>query len=270
MLVVAALVAWFRRRQFLDRPRGRLLLLIALPLWLVFTGFSLFRSTLPHWTGPAYLTLILLAATHQAWREARSGEEAVARPIPWAIKAPVALVAVLLLLVTGLITSAPTSFGRAEPETRLGEGDPTMDMYGWRQIRAGFTEVADRDRESGRMAPDAPLLSYRWFPAAHVDYYVATPLGRDLLAAGTLNAVHKYYWINDLRGGLRPGEDAYYVAVSNWYEDPEVAFGHLFEQIEAAPDTIRVRRRGAPVRNALVYRLRGYNGGPLVPDVPAP
>ncbi len=278
-LVAAALIAWFRRRPFVDPARGRLLLLIALPLWLVFTGFSLFRSTLPHWTGPAYLTLILMAATHWAWRErvglssdGEAGERgAVVHadvPVPWQVKAPAALLAVLLAVVLGLVTSAPASFGRSEPAARFGEGDPTMDMYGWRQVRAGFAEVAARDQESGHMDPDAPLMSYRWFPAAHLDFYVATPLGRRLLAAGTLNSVHKYFWINERRGGLRPGDDAYYVAVSNWYEDPEVAFGHLFEEIEGVPDTIRVRRMGVPVRNAFVYRLRGYTGQPLVPDIP--
>ncbi len=284
-LVVAALIAWFRRRPFVDLDRGRLLLLIALPLWLVFTGFSLFRSTLPHWTGPAYLTLILMAATHQSWRvstgvdagrvDQAGGDRGSGPgvgglhdlPVPWRIRAPVVLVAVLLAVVVGLVTSAPASFGRSEPPTRLGEGDPTMDMYGWRQVRAGFAEVAARDRESGRMATDAPLLSYRWFPAAHLDYYVATPLGRRLLAAGTLEAVHKYFWINQQRGGIRPGDDAYYVAVSNWYEDPQTVFGHLFEEIEAVPDTIPVRRGGVAVRNAFVYRLRRYNGQPLVPDV---
>ena len=35
------------------------------------------------------------------------------------------------------------------------------------------------------------------------------------------------------------------------------------------PDTIRVEREGAHVKNAFVYRLRGYNGEPLVTGVPA-
>ena len=75
--------------------------------------------------------------------------------------------------------------------------------------------------------------------------------------------MHKYWWINQRRPPLEVGDDAYYVAVSNWYSDPEESFGRLFESIEP-PDTIRVEREGAHVKNAFVYRLRGYNGEPLV------
>ena len=49
---------------------------------------------------------------------------------------------------------------------------------------------------------------------------------------------------------------------------PEDSFGRLFESIEP-PDTIRVEREGAHVKNAFVYRLRGYNGQPLVTGVPS-
>jgi 4-amino-4-deoxy-L-arabinose transferase-like glycosyltransferase len=185
LLIAAAVLAIVRGARVVDRPHLRILLLNALPLWAVFTGFSLFRSTLPHWTGPSYLPLILLAGVY------------------WA----------------------------------------------------------------GRMSSDAAIMSYRWFPAAHLDYYVATPLGRRLLVAGSLDAVHKYWWINQRREPLRAGDDAYYVAVSNWYSDPEDRFGRLFESIEPA-DTIRVWRAGAHVKNAFVYRLRGYNGASLVTGVP--
>jgi len=136
------------------------------------------------------------------------------------------------------------------------------------QVRAGIATILEHDVSTGRMSTDAPLMSFRWFPAAHLDYYVATPLGRRLLAAGPLNAVHKYWWINRRRAPLEVGDDAYYVAVSNWYSDPEESFGRLFESIEP-PDTIRVEREGAHVKNAFVYRLRGYNGEPLVTGVPS-
>ena len=143
-----------------------------------------------------------------------------------------------------------------------------MDMFGMDQVREGVASILARDTETGRMSVDAPLMSYRWFPAAHLDYYVATPLGRRLLVAGPLGAAHKYWWINQRREPLEVGDDAYYVAVSNWYAEPEASFGRLFDSIEPA-DTIRVEREGAHVKNAFVYRLRGYNGEPLVTGLPA-
>jgi hypothetical protein len=143
-----------------------------------------------------------------------------------------------------------------------------MDIFGMDQVRGGVEKILARDVSSGSMAAEAPLMSFRWFPAAHLDYYVATPLGRRLLAAGPLDAVHKYWWINQRREPLAVGDDAYYVAVSNWYSDPQESFGRLFASIEP-PDTIRVEREGAHVKNAFVYRLRDYNGEPLVTGVPA-
>jgi hypothetical protein len=266
LLVAAAVLAVMRGTQVVERAHLRILLLNALPLWALFTGFSLFRSTLPHWTGPAYLPMILLAGAY--WARRFGSEKRGFAAVPWRLNASMPLLVVMLAAATVAIQFIPRGFGREEPETRRGERDPTMDMFGMDQIRDGVEEILVRDVESGHMSAGAPLMSYRWFPAAHLDYYVAAPLGRRLLAAGPLDAVHKYWWINQRREPLQAGDDAYYVAVSNWYADPEDAFGHLFAAIEP-PDTIRVERRGAHVKNAFVYRLRDYNGERLVTGVPA-
>ena len=52
---------------------------------------------------------------------------------------------------------------------------------------------------SGRCSPDVVSGGFR---RRIIDYYVATPLGRRLLAAGPLGAVHKYWWINQRREPL--------------------------------------------------------------------
>jgi hypothetical protein len=267
VLIAMAVFAVARGARIVERTHLRILVLNALPLWLVFTSFSLFRSTLPHWTGPAYLPLIALAGVYWANRCEAAGKQGFAA-VPFRLNASMVLLVIMLAAATVAIRFVPQGFGREEPETRRGERDPTMDMFGMEQIRWGVERVLVDDVDSGNMAADAPLMSYRWFPAAHLDYYVATPLGRRLLAAGSLDAVHKYWWINQRREPLEVGDDAYYVAVSNWYADPERAFGRLFESIEP-PDTIRVEREGAHVKNAFVYRMRGYNGEPLVTGVPA-
>ena len=267
LLIATAVFAVARGARVVDRADLRILLLNALPLWIVFTGFSLFRSTLPHWTGPAYLPLIALSGVYWAGRFGGPEKQGFAA-VPWRLNASLPLLVVMLAAVTIAIQFIPQGYGREEPETRRGEGDPTMDMFGMDQVRAGVEEILERDVREDRIAEDAPIMSYRWFPAAHLDYYVATPLGRRLLAAGSLDAVHKYWWINRRREPLEVGDDAYYVAVSNWYSDAEESFGRLFDSIES-PDTIRVEREGAHVKNAFVYRLRGYNGAPLVTGVPA-
>ena len=266
VLVAVAMFAVARGARIVERADLRILLLTALPLWFVFTGFSLFRSTLPHWTGPAYLSLIALAGVYWAGRFGSSEKRGFAA-VPWRLNASMILLVVMLAAVTVASQFIPQGYGMKEPETRRGQRDPTMDIFGMDQVRAGVEEILAHDVETGLMSAEAPLMSFRWFPAAHLDYYVATPLGRRLLVAGPLGAVHKYWWINRHREPLALGDDAYYVAVSNWYSDPEESFGRLFESIEP-PDTIRVEREGAHVKNAFVYRLRGYNGEPLVTGLP--
>ena len=58
VIILAALIALIRKKEFLDNTQVRLLLWTSLPLVLVIITFSLFRSTLPHWTGPGYLGFI--------------------------------------------------------------------------------------------------------------------------------------------------------------------------------------------------------------------
>ena len=64
MLIITALIAWTRRKRFMNTDYFRLLMWICMPLTLVFLGFSLFRQTLPHWSGPAYSGFILIAAAY--------------------------------------------------------------------------------------------------------------------------------------------------------------------------------------------------------------
>jgi len=66
LLIIVALVALVKKKKFLETRYTTILLLTAFPLILTFLFFSLFRRTLPHWSGPAYLSLILLAAAFLA------------------------------------------------------------------------------------------------------------------------------------------------------------------------------------------------------------
>jgi hypothetical protein len=53
LLIATAVLAVARGSQVVDRADLRILLTNGLPLWIVFTGFSLFRSTLPRARVPA-------------------------------------------------------------------------------------------------------------------------------------------------------------------------------------------------------------------------
>jgi len=254
VLIVIACIGLVRKTILVDSS-VRILLLNGMPLYCVFTGFSLFRSTLPHWTGPSFLALIIIAALY--WSPYVCVVKNNGKP------QKIMLPSFFLLLIIGMavygINYAPFSFSTRSEETTIGDGDFTQDMYGWESIGCEFKTIALREERNGRMQRDAGLISFQWYPGAHEDFYVARPLHRDLFLLGSLNDTHEYFWINRQRGGLQPGKDYYHIAVSNYYRDPKILFGDVFEKIEPI-DTIRVLRSGKLVRKAFVYKLRHYTG----------
>jgi hypothetical protein len=85
---------------------------------------------------------------------------------------------------------------------------------------------------------------------------VAKPLNKNVYALGGLERIHKYYWIDRIRGPLQKGSNAYYIALSDDYQDPAGLYGELFDSIRPA-DTINICRGKEIIRQAYVYRLIG-------------
>jgi hypothetical protein len=247
IIILFSLVAIIFRKQFLERSVLRLLLVMSLPLALVFMGFSLYSSTLPHWTGPAYLGLILVAA---AWLSGPAGKNPSPKLIPLPLR--IALIFQLILITAGVLQIKYGIF----PLKKNGIDDITMQMQGWKQLGEKFRTVAERDINLNRITADAPILTFRWFPAANLDYYVAGQLQKKVYSLGTLSRIHKYYWIDKARGDLLKGTDAYYIALSNDYVDPHERYGLLFDSIVAA-DTLKIFRGRELTWEAYVFKLYG-------------
>lgn len=258
VLVVIALLALYKNKSFIQRAHARVLLWMTIPLWLVFTGFSVFRSTLPHWTSPAFIALILIAASY--WSEKGSEQ----KPIFFWIKFPAFFLATLMFIAFYLINYAPFQFGKRSSVSNFGEDDFTQDLYGWHQIGAAFKTIAAREEKAGRMPAGSGVISYKWFPGAHLDFYAARPAQRNLFLMGEMNDIHKYAWINLYRGGLLKGQDYYHIAVSNVFRDPHALFGNYFEKIQPM-DTVEIKRAHKTMRYAFFYRLKNYNGNFINP-----
>ena len=246
IIIVAGFISLFRKKE----PIGEklwLILFMSLPLWMVFVVFSFFSSTLPHWTGPAYLGFILIGAE---WISNRSEKKVNIPMIPWQLR--VALILPLIIIFLGV---SQINYGWI-PFKRFKSDDFSTQLYGWKQLGRKFHEVADRDSINKKMPQNSPVLTFRWFPAANLDYYVATPTGHPLYAIGTLSKIHKYYWIDKNRGNLQKGISAYYIVLSDDYQSPHDILGNLFDSI-SVPDTIPIIRQDEVIRKAFVYRLYG-------------
>lgn len=259
ILILVTFFALIRKKVIIGKPYQRLLLWISVPMVLVFLTFSLFRSTLPHWTGPAYLGFIILAA---AFLSGEKEQEKKKHLLPWPIVISFIILAAVIITAVGQIKSGWI------PLKRWNMDDVSTDLYGWKQLGEKFAPVATRDESVFLIEKEAPILTFRWFPAANFDYYVARPLNKKVYCFGELERIHKYYWINRDRGNLLKGSDAWHIALSDDYEDPANLYGKDYELIISA-DTLPIVRGKDTIRKAYVYRLiQRKEDLILVPSIP--
>ncbi len=253
VIIIFALIAIFRKKKFLNSQHVRLLLFLSLPLIFTFLVFSLFRSTLPHWTGPAYLSLILIAAAYLEELSVRKPGK-VLFPVP--IQFSLYFLIIILILGFGQINYGWLNLDKSTDVKTLGKNDFSLDMYGWEQLGEKFSNIVERDKKQNLIDTNAVIISYRWFPAANLDYYVARQLNKKVLAIGSLERIHKYAWINKKRGGFNKGMDAYFITTSRDFKSPYDLYENYFEKIEPA-DTIPIIRSGKNVKNFFVFRMIG-------------
>jgi hypothetical protein len=252
---MVAAVAALKNNLPLLTSHKRLLLYCSLPLIILATGISLFKNVLPHWTGPAFYGLILLTACYFSRRKIATGFEKRVMPKPLLA----ACFFQLLVIVTGiiLINFMPGSLGNKKEKLKFGEGDFTLDMYGWRTFKNDFDKLVKTDLLTGTMKKDAVIISNKWFPAAHIDYYVAMPTQRDLIAMGDTNDIHQYAWINNERKKMKPGDDAYCIVPSNNYINAAELYSGIFTTI-LPPQIIEQKRSGKTCRYFYVWRMKDY------------
>jgi hypothetical protein len=247
IIIIFAFTGLIRKKKLMDKENLRLILFISLPLYIIFLAFSFFDSTLPHWTGPAYIGFILIAAAYL--REVK-WKKPISPILPWPLQITLILTILLVSAGVGQIKSGFIPFERWKTD------DFSTQLYGYRQLGEKFASLADHDIKTGRMPEETPIIAFRWFPAANLDYYVATPIHKKVYALGTLARIHKYYWINKERGNIRRGSAAYYFAFSDEYQYPPDHYVDLFDSIQP-PDTLPIYRGGKLIRNVYIYRLYG-------------
>lgn len=255
--MIIALMAAFKNQLPIYVFQKRLLILSSLPLIFLAAGISLFKNVLPHWPGPAYSGLILLTACYFSKRKKKNG-----LPVKRILPVPVIIAnALLILIMSGAVLSInfiPGTLGKKDDRQR-GDGDFTLDMYGWKQMAKTFRQIVTDDQRRGIMKPEAVIISNKWFPAAHIDFYLAMPLKKDLLAIGEISEIHQYAWLNKERKKLMPGDDAYCIVPSNDYFDAGRYFAVYFSSTGLS-QTIEQKRNGVICRQFYVWQLKNYKG----------
>lgn len=247
ILILLSLFAIITNRIRFGRKRvTSWLLWMSIPMILIFWGVSLFNPTLPHWAGPAYIPLYLIAALFL--------QKSSNRIYPIWIQASFVLVVVVLTAGVILVRYSPINFGSQQKEN-YGEYCPTLDLSGWETMSEQFNKIYQADIIAGTMRKDAVLVTNKWFPGGHLEFYTARKAGMKLIGVGELQDLHKFAWLNKERGGLQKGADAYFIAASNLPYDVKSNLSKYFTSIEE-PIVINQMRAGKVVRYFYVYRLK--------------
>ncbi|MBR4155237.1 MAG: glycosyltransferase family 39 protein [Bacteroidales bacterium] len=255
ILIIIALIALTKGGKFVSDMPKRLILCLTLPLIILFWFFSLTRQILPHWTAPSFVLLLIFVAAQLSDKYEIKDNYLI---IPKSIVTSLCVLLFILLLgvveiKTGVI---PLNFSeRSKTIQRYGEGDFTLDMYGWRKIKPEFQEIKEEIISKGKMKESDGMIALKWYPLANMDYYIAYPLGINMYGFRDPSEIHKYAWINKERGDLKLGEDYWFLTESFDYYEPNKYLKPYFKEIVPA-DTITIERCGKPAKYVFVYMLK--------------
>lgn len=243
-VIVLTILAAIKNKIVIAKNYQRILMLLAFPLIFTLLFISLFRDTLPHWSGPAYTSLLILTACYLP----------DSKIVKWSNYAAYLL---LTVVFTGIIfiNFYPGTLGKKNLET-LGKGDVTLDMYDWGFFKEDLQKIIKKNTLTGASTTKTIIVS-KWFPGAHIDFYIAQPLHLQVYALGDLKDIHHYYWLNSYQKPLQKGSDAYYISLSSNFSDPNKKFGKSFQKI-FPPNKLTQFRSGKAVRIMYVYLMKSY------------
>ena len=258
VLTIIAVIALFKKKISINEPTKRLLLLTSLPMILLFWFFALTRPTLPHWNAPAYILLILIVSCYLYDRKP-------SQPFfPKTIMAAIALTALVVIIGSIEIKTGFIPLDKHKEELMIGREDFTTDMYGWRQLGEKFATFRQEKIAEGIMSENDQIVASEWFPAANLDYYVARPLDMEVYGLGIPQFLHKYLWINDIRGGFEIGDSFWFISDSRYYKDPKEIYQQwgIFKKTELL-GIIPIERCGKTAKNFFVFKCENLKYCPM-------
>jgi 4-amino-4-deoxy-L-arabinose transferase-like glycosyltransferase len=250
VIIILAALAVMWKKQLQHQQALALFNFIALPLALLLLFIALFRDTLPHWNGPAYITLIPLAGIYLAVQKKSS---LYTKLFHWGIAGFIAF-CICWPVVNHYY---PGTYG-VQQGIELGKGDVTLDKYGWRQAGRKFKLFYEAEVAKGQVPAGAPVVCYKWW-GAHVEYFFCRPLGIEMIGLGEMNTLHEYLWTNQEKIHKVNMATAYCVVPSDEYYDAKACYSGYYDRIDSIT-TIKVMRNNLPAHNFYVYRLSGWKG----------
>jgi len=223
---------------------------IALPFIVFVVFLSLFRDIWFHWTGPAFLTLLPLAALHLSQYNQRS-------LFPSALKWSTAVFLLALLGWPLTVYYYPGTYGDSNKKM-LGKGDVTLDKYGWESSGRYFADAYNKAVEKKIIAPQTPVVCPTWW-GAHIEYYFARKAGAPVIGLGDTIRLGQYNWLNKERLPFTDMDTAFLIEPSIEYGKAENFYRDYYNKHELL-FTLFVYRNGKAASNFYVSRLTGWKG----------
>jgi len=245
-----AIFSFIKTKHHLHKSEIQLLLYCALPLIATLIFLSIFRDTLPHWSGPAYSCLIFLSALKL--------ESVSLSKVKAIISA--SMLFFLLVVSSGLITINfyKGTFSPQKDSMHLGAGDPTLDLYGWKETGRIIDSIYHLDKSSQKNKAVHTIVITKWFPAAHLDFYVCSKTGLHTYGIGEIFDLHQYYWSNQSKQKLTVGDNTYYIIPSNLYDEKSINVIKSHFKNCTPPIITPIFRNGVISKNILLYKLNDY------------
>lgn len=250
VVIIFAALLTIRKNKLLHKVPVTLFNFIALPLVLLLLFIALFRDTLPHWNGPAYISLLPLAGIYLA---GKSKTSTYPRLFRWGMLGFFAF-AISWPVITNFY---PGTYGR-KSGIDLGTGDDTLDKFGWQQAGNQFSMFYKAELAKGTIPIGTPLVCYKWW-GAHVEYYFCRPLGIEMIGLGGMDTLHEYFWTNKKKTGNVNMSAAYCIIPSDEYYRAHQRYSGYYTNIDSVT-TFKIYRNKLPAHNFYVYRLTGWKG----------
>ena len=250
VFIIAQAIRISASKRFLQPCLQRLFLLTGLPIIILVSLISLFNSVLPHWSGPGFLTLSFIGAAYLD-RTINFNKKTLSP----ALKSALLLIATTVFAGMAVIHFYPGTFGSTKIEN-YGSGDFTLDLSGWKDFAQSYKQwmyEQSNNNEYRRL----PIVCNKWFPAAHIDYYIARTNHTQMVGVGNLQDLHNFVWLNKARTDLKPGEDALCIVPSNYTVDVTNVYGNTFSSVIRL-HTFVAKRSGKTTRFFTLFLLKNY------------
>ncbi len=250
LIIILALIGW-KKYALNSISALKIYNLIGVPFALILLYIPLFRENiLPHWGGPAYVTLIPVAAIRL---------DKLRKPVVLPKLISITLVNYIFYLVICclLILFYPGTFGSTKIP-RVGTNDLSADFYGWKAGGEKFDSLYNSDVQNKIVSDSTPVVCYKWW-GSHIEYYFCRPSHIQMIGLGNMMDIHEYMWMNNIRKNKVDLNNAYCIISSDEYYNPKLAYKDYYNKIDFIK-AINILRSGKPAHDFYIYRLSGWKG----------